>query len=133
MYIDQGIIIQNMPSSKFVKKAQNLENVKAPETFTDRELTRAIRDAIVGEENAIKQYEAIVDAATDDKIKGVIQDIANEEKVHVGELLKLLSNMLPDEQGFIEDGQKEVEDANDESTPEPSEDEPSEDEPPEDE
>jgi len=31
--------------------------------------------------------------------------------------------MLPDEKGFIEDGQKEVEDSNDESTTEPSEDE----------
>jgi len=48
MYIDSGHMI-------LFKQAQNLEVVKAPEQFTERELTRAIRDAIIAEEGAIKQ------------------------------------------------------------------------------
>ena len=92
------------------KTAQNLEVVKTPDKFTDRELTRAIRDAIIAEEGAIKQYETVVDATENAKAKEVLQDIANEEKVHVGELQKLLSDLLKDEQGFLDDGAKEVKD-----------------------
>jgi len=104
MHINSGniIIIQ--------KEAQELQVVKTPDTFTDRELTRALRDAIVAEEGAIKQYEAVVDATSNEDAKAVLQGIADEEKIHVGELQALLSKLLPDEDGFLEDGAKEVED-----------------------
>ena len=102
MHIDNGTMI-------LLKQAQHLEEVKTPERLTDRELSRAIRDAIMAEEGAIKQYEAIVDAASDEKIREVLQDIANEERVHVGELQALLNGMLPDEEKFLEEGAKEVE------------------------
>jgi len=91
------------------KQAQHLENVKTPDTFDERELTRAIRDAIVGEESAIKQYEVIADACSHDVVKEIMQDISNEEKIHVGELQKVLNALLNDEVGFLEDGAKEVE------------------------
>jgi len=119
MYIDQGNIIFNVQ-----KTSQNLQNVKTPETLDDRELTRAIRDAIIAEEGAIKQYETVADASADDKVKEVLQDIANEEKVHVGELQKLLNDLLPDEEGFLENGEKEVEET--ENTEETEEIEPEE-------
>jgi uncharacterized protein len=99
------IIIKN------IKIAQNLENVKTPERFNDRELTRAIRDAIIAEEGAIKQYEAVVDATDNEEAKKVLQSISDEEKVHVGELQKLLNDLLPDEEEHLKDGEKEVEDA----------------------
>ena len=104
MHINSGniIIIQ--------KEAQELQNVKTPDTFTDRELTRALRDAIIAEEGAIKQYEAVVDATSNEDAKKVLQSIADEEKIHVGELQALLSGLLPDEEEFLEDGAKEVED-----------------------
>jgi len=105
MYIDQGNMIMNAGVNK---EAQNLENVKTPETFTERELTRAIRDAIVAEEGAIKQYETVIDATSDENVKTVLQNIANEEKVHIGELQKLLENLLPDEEGFLTEGEQEV-------------------------
>lgn len=104
MYIDTGILI-TMP-----KTAQNLEVVKTPEKFDDRELSRALRDAIIAEEGAIKQYEVAADATDNAKVKEVLNDIANEEKVHVGELQKLLNDLLPDEEKLLEDGEKEVED-----------------------
>jgi len=95
---------------KIYKVAQDLSLVKTPEKFTDRELTRAIRDAIIAELGAIKQYEAVVDATENEKVKAVLTSIANEEKIHVGELQKLLSDLLPDEQELLDDGAKEVED-----------------------
>jgi len=105
MYIDSGNMILNIK-----KEAQELQNVKTPEKLTDRELTRAIRDAIIAEEGAIKQYETVVDASDNQLVKKVLQDIADEEKVHVGELQSLLDGLLKDEAGFLEDGAKEVED-----------------------
>ena len=95
---------------KVYKVAQDLSLVKTPEKFTDRELTRAIRDAIIAELGAIKQYESVVDATDNEKVKEVLQDIANEERQHIGELQKLLSELLPDEQEKLDDGAKEVED-----------------------
>jgi rubrerythrin len=93
----------------FSKEAQTLENVKELETLTDRELTRAIRDAIVAEEGAINQYETVVDSTTNEAAKEILQSIADEERVHVGELQKLLNTLLPDEEKKLEEGAKEVE------------------------
>jgi rubrerythrin len=103
MYIDSGKLI-------IFKQSQNLEVVKTPEKFTERELTRAIRDAIIAEEGAIKQYESVVDATDNEDVKKVLQDIADEEKIHVGELQTLLNKLLPDEQEYLDDGEKEVDD-----------------------
>jgi rubrerythrin len=101
MHVDSGNMI-------LFKKAQELQNVKTPEPLTERELTRALRDAIIAEEGAIKQYEAIVDATDNEDAKKILQDIADEERVHVGELQKLLNDMLPDEEKLLEEGEKEV-------------------------
>jgi len=105
MHIDSGHMILNL-------QAQNLEVVKTPEKLTDRELTRALRDAIMAEEGAIKQYETVVDATENEGVKKILQAIADEEKVHVGEIQKLLAILLKDEQGFLDAGAKEVEDEN---------------------
>ena len=102
-YIDSGNMILNMD-----RKAQHLENVEEKETFTERELTRALRDAIIAENGAINQYETVVDSTSNEKVKEVLQSIADEEKVHVGELQALLKSLLPDEEGFLEDGADEV-------------------------
>lgn len=95
---------------KVKKTAQDLTVVKTPEKFTDRELTRALRDAIIAEEGAIKQYESVVDATENEQVKKTLQAISDEERVHVGELQKLLSILLPDETQKLEEGAKEVED-----------------------
>ena len=89
--------------------AQHLDNVKTIGPLSERELTRAIRDAIIAEEDAVKQYETIVDSTSNAVVKKVLQDIANEEKVHVGELQALLAMLLPDEQAFLDEGAGEVE------------------------
>jgi rubrerythrin len=110
MYINSGHMILFEKVEKVEKVAQNLDIVKTPEKFTDRELTRSIRDAIIAEEGAIKQYESVVDATSNELAKKVLQSIADEERVHVFELQKLLNIMLPDEERLKEKGEKEVED-----------------------
>jgi rubrerythrin len=88
--------------------AQHLLNVKTLEPLTARELTRAIRDAIIAEEGAINQYETIVDSTDNKKVKEVLQEIADEERVHVGELQELLDLLLPDEREKLNEGATEV-------------------------
>lgn len=109
MYINSGNIAVSLN-----QKAQNLQTVKTPEGFTDRELARALRDAVIAEQEAIKQYEAFADATNNEQVKKTFQDIANEEKVHVGELQKHLDDLDSDGK-FLEEGKEEVEDAGDET------------------
>lgn len=90
------------------KIAQHLENVKTLGKLTRRELTRAIRDAIIAESDAIKQYETVADSTDDTQSKRLLQDIADEEKVHIGELQQRLSELLPDEKTLLEEGAAEV-------------------------
>lgn len=76
--------------------------------ITKRELTRAIRLSLSAEEEAVHLYEALADATDNALAKEVLQDIANEERVHVGEFQRLLSILLPDEDKFMADGAAEV-------------------------
>lgn len=78
--------------------------------LTDREIVRSIRQSIAAEQEAIHLYESIADATDNEEVKHVFQDVANEEKVHVGEFMKLLEILDIDEKKSIEDGKEEVED-----------------------
>jgi predicted RNA-binding Zn-ribbon protein involved in translation (DUF1610 family) len=103
------IVRTRMATSRRVKNAQHLVNVKALDPLTGRELTRALRDAIIAENEAIKQYETVVDSTDDAKVKEVLQDISDEERVHIGEIQALLKGILDDEQELLEEGEDEVE------------------------
>ena len=74
-----------------------------------REITRAIRLSIAAEYEAIHLYEAIADATDDPLTKEVMQDVANEEREHAGEIMRLLDFFLPDERQFLQNGYEEVE------------------------
>jgi len=76
--------------------------------LTLRELTRAIRMALSAEEEAVHLYEAIADATDHPLAKEVLQDVADEERVHAGEFQRLLNILLPDEEGLLRDGAEEV-------------------------
>jgi rubrerythrin len=78
--------------------------------ITKEELVRAIRFFVAAEYEAVQMYMQIA-IATDNKLaKAVLADIANEERVHAGEFLRLLKELAPDENGYYEKGAKEVED-----------------------
>ncbi len=76
--------------------------------LTARELTRAIRMTLSAEEEAVHLYEALADATDNALAREVLRDIANEERVHVGEFQRLLNILLPDEEEFLADGAAEV-------------------------
>ncbi|MBC7260801.1 MAG: demethoxyubiquinone hydroxylase family protein [Chloroflexi bacterium] len=72
------------------------------------ELTRAIRIDIAGELEAIHLYQAHAQATDNELVKEVLLDIANEERVHVGELQRLLTILLADEAELLAQGKAEV-------------------------
>lgn len=77
--------------------------------LNDREVVRAIRQGIAAEHEAIHLYEAIADATDNEHIKKVMQDVANEEKVHVHEFQVLVEMVDGDEVESKEEGRGEVE------------------------
>jgi Uncharacterized conserved protein len=77
--------------------------------LTDEELIRAIRFTVAAEYEAIQLYMQLAES-TDNKLAvEVLKDIADEERVHVGEFLRLLHELAPDEEKFYAKGAKEVE------------------------
>jgi len=101
------------PLGEEVKEAAEFINpfpgMEPEEKFGNRELSRSLRVAIAAEHEAVHLYEAIADATSNAKAKEVLQDIANEEKVHIGELQELLEGISKDERKFLDEGREEVE------------------------
>ena len=77
--------------------------------LTDAELVRAIRFMVAAEYEAIQLYMQLAES-TDNKLAvEVLRDIANEERVHAGEFLRLLRALAPDEEEHYAKGAEEVE------------------------
>ncbi|WP_440059199.1 encapsulin [Thermogladius sp. 4427co] len=77
--------------------------------LTGEELVDAIRLAIIAELDAINLYLQIARSTDDEKVKKVFEDVANEEKTHVGEFLALLKSYDPKQVEELVKGGEEVE------------------------
>ena len=78
--------------------------------LTDAELVRAIRFMVAAEYEAIQMYMQLAESTDNELAIEVLEDIADEERVHAGEFLRLLRELAPDERAFYAKGSKEVED-----------------------
>ena len=76
--------------------------------LTKEELIRAIRLNVAAEHEAVHVYMAHAEATDDPLAKAVLIDIANEERVHVGEFARLLQILTGDEDIFLKEGADEV-------------------------
>ena len=76
--------------------------------LTKEELIQAIRLDIANELEAIYIYDAHVRAVDDVRAKKVLGDIRDEEKVHIGELMTLLTTLDPRESEQFASGKAEV-------------------------
>ncbi|MBM7409651.1 ferritin family protein [Methanococcus maripaludis] len=77
--------------------------------LTDEELIRSIRFMIAAEYEAIQLYMQLAESTDNELAIEVLKDIANEERVHAGEFLRLLKELSPDEEKFYAEGAEEVE------------------------
>jgi rubrerythrin len=76
--------------------------------LTDAELVRAIRFMISAEYEAVQLYMQLAESIDNRLAADVLKDIADEERVHAGEFLRLLHELAPDEKRFYDEGFKEV-------------------------
>jgi len=83
--------------------------LKNDRKLTHEELVRAIRFMIAAEYEAIQLYQQTAESTDNKLAQEVLIDIANEEKEHAGEFLRLLRELDPDEENFYKEGYEEVE------------------------
>jgi len=83
--------------------------LKGDRKLTHDELVRAIRFMIAAEYEAIQLYQQTAESTDNELAKQVLLDIADEEKEHAGEFLRLLRELDPDEEKFYKEGYEEVE------------------------
>jgi rubrerythrin len=89
--------------------ASPFSGLAADRKLTHEELVRAIRYMVTAEYEAVQLYVQLAESTDDKLAKAVLYDIADEEKVHAGEFLRLLKELAPDEEGFYQEGAEEVE------------------------
>jgi rubrerythrin len=77
--------------------------------LTNEELIRAIRFMVAAEYEATQLYSQLAESTDNRLAITVLKDIADEERVHAGEFLRLLRELAPDEEKFYANGAKEVE------------------------
>lgn len=77
--------------------------------LSQAELVRAIRFMVSAEYEAIQLYMQLAEATDDALAKEVLIDIADEERVHAGEFLRLLLHLAPEEENLYQEGYEEVE------------------------
>ncbi len=111
MVTDHGCILKTsqevVPLPEFVNPFSGMVPGRK---MTKEELIRAIRLNLAAEEEAVHLYLAHAEATDHPLAKKVLIDIANEERVHAGEFLRLLEILTGDEADFLAQGAKEVDD-----------------------
>jgi rubrerythrin len=81
----------------------NFEKIKKENL--DQEILRV---GLIAELDAINLYQQLADMTTNENIRKILLDIANEEKTHVGEFQALLLKQDKDQKKELEEGRKEV-------------------------
>ena len=77
--------------------------------LTESELIRSIRFMVAAEYEAIQLYMQLAESTDNVLAQNVLKDIADEERVHAGEFLRLLKELDPEEEEFYREGAEEVE------------------------
>jgi rubrerythrin len=77
--------------------------------LADEELVRAIRFMVAAEYQATQFCRQLAESTDNELAVEVLQDIADKERVHIGEFLRLVRELAPDENKLYADGADDVE------------------------
>lgn len=77
--------------------------------LSHEELVRAVRFTVAAEYEAVQLYMQLAESTDNGLVQAVMKEVADEERVHAGEFLKLLYHLAPDEERFYGEGFREVE------------------------
>ena len=64
---------------------------------------------IAAEYEAVQLYMQVAESTDNKMAIAILRDIADEERVHAGEFLRLLKELIPEEEKFYAEGAREVE------------------------
>lgn len=76
-------------------------------TYSYNSLLIEIRKRLEEEYDAINNYMKMLPHTSEEWVKKIIEDIANEEKAHVGELEYILYKLSPEEKKNVDKGNEE--------------------------
>ncbi len=118
--VGDGVGILKIPAGLFIMRYNRkevimpdfgnpFEGLKKDRKLTHEELVRAIRFLIAAEYEAVQLYMQLAESTDNELAIAVLKDIADEERVHAGEFLKLLMTLDPEEEEFYKKGYEEVE------------------------
>ena len=107
--ISQEVIMNKQNISKYLTELMAKVPCKKSPISSKRKDMEILRTAIIAEYDAVNLYEQMSEAVTDKNIKKVLLDVANEEKVHIGEFEALLERIDIEHEPNEDKGEKEVE------------------------
>lgn len=87
---------------------QAIEIASSFEKYDNRTIAMKIRELIISEDETINEYLSVIPHIIDHDIVNVLNDIVDEEKVHVGQLRYVLYNLDPSEEYKEEEGMEEA-------------------------
>jgi rubrerythrin len=86
------------------------EGLNLDRPLTKEELVRAVRFVIAAEYEAVQLYRQISLSANDERASKVLDSMTQEEVIHAGEFLKLLTELDPNEARLYQKGFQEATD-----------------------
>ncbi len=88
--------------------SQPFSGNKCERKLDKNELIRAIRFSIASEFEAIQLYEQLRDSIEEEHAKKLLSEVADDEKEHVGNFLRLLKELCPEEKDLYKEGWEEA-------------------------
>lgn len=81
---------------------------KSDRKLTKEELIRAVRFSVAAEYESIQLYEELAESIDNEEAKRLLNEISDDEKVHVGNFLHLLNILAPEEDASYKQGCEEA-------------------------
>lgn len=98
---------KNLPESVKDKLQYAIDRMDPNFTYSYNSLLIEIRKRLEEEYDAINNYMKMLPHTSEEWVKKIIEDIANEEKAHVGELEYILYKLSPEEKKNVDKGKEE--------------------------
>lgn len=98
---------KNLPESVKDKLQYAIDQMDPNFTYSYNSLLIEIRKRLEEEYDAINNYMKMLPYTSEEWVKKIIEDIANEEKAHVGELEYILYKLSPEEKKNVDKGKEE--------------------------
>ena len=98
---------KNLPESVKDKLQYAIDQMDPNFTYSYNSLLIEIRKRLEEEYDVINNYMKMLPHTSEEWVKKIIEDIANEEKAHVGELEYILYKLSPEEKKNVDKGKEE--------------------------